>query len=230
MRLPGLSYSSSAGGGSAPPGIFGSRPAPIPTPNPFGNLSGVYPNLTGANAAVSSAIMDELQGKLSPAAIAAIQDAGATYGVTSGMPGSGLAINRTGRDLGLATEQLIQHGLGDYASLIPTISGTQTVNPALQTEIAATNAQNAAAPDPSAVESYAENLFNKYLDKLGGPSGGTGAYRGGTSSTLPWFMQGNAGQYSRFNAAPYSRPGSPPGDFLTPPNLAWGSSSSATPF
>lgn len=175
--------------------IFGTRPAPIPTPNPFGNLSGVYPNLSGTNSAVSGAIMNELQGNLSPAAIAAIQSAGAARGVSSGMPGSQLAVNATARDLGLSTEQLVQHGLGDYASLVPTISGTQTVNPALQTEIAATNAQNAAAPDPSAVESYAENLFNKYLTRMNGPGGGTGAFRGGTgaysSNNVPWWAQGS---------------------------------------
>jgi hypothetical protein len=178
-------------------------------------LNSAYPNLSGTNSQLSSALSSELTGQLSPATLAAIQDAAASYGVSSGMPGSGLAINRGPRDIGLATENLIHQGIGDYTSAIPAVSSTQTVNPGqaaqLNTEINATNAVNRSAPDPSAAASYAMDLFNRYLQSQSGPAGGTGQ---------PWYMQGNGGRYAGFNANPYSSTGSLPGDFLMPPTLA----------
>jgi hypothetical protein len=167
--------------------IYGRRVGAIPTPPvPTGaNLSAVYPNLSGTNASASSALLNELRGQLSPETLANIQNAAAQYGVTSGMPGSGLSINRGLRDIGLTTEQLQHQGIGDYSSLIPTVSATQTVTPEQQaqlqshandlgTEVAAFNATNAAAPDPAAAGSYAQQLFKQYLDKLSGPAGGSG--------------------------------------------------------
>lgn len=142
---------------------FGSVPGAIGTPNPYGDLGSVYPNLSGTNAAASQAILGELRGQLSPETLANINNAAATYGVTSGMPGSGLAINKGPRDIGLATEDLQRKGVQDYNATIPTVSGTQTVSPALQTEIADRNSVYAAAPNPRDAQTYAQDLFNKYL-------------------------------------------------------------------
>jgi hypothetical protein len=168
--------------------IFGSRVGAIP-PITGPNLGGVYPNLSGTNAALSSSLASELTGQLSPQTIAAINDAAASWGVTSGMPGSGLAMNRFPRDIGLASEDLINRGIGNYSSVIPSVSATQTVSPAqaapLNTEIAAMNAINAAAPDPAAAGSYAQNLFDRYLKSLSTPAGGTG------SAGVPWWAQGS---------------------------------------
>jgi hypothetical protein len=145
----------------------------------------VYPNLSGTNAATSSALLSELQGQLSPETLANIRNAEATYGVTSGMPGSDLARYRGVRDIGLTTEQLQRQGLADYSSIIPTVSATQTVTPAqqaqlqagqnqLSTDIAGFNAVNASAPNPASAGSYAQQLFEQYLNRESSPAGGTG--------------------------------------------------------
>lgn len=167
-------------------GAYGSVPGQIGVPNPSADLARVFPNLSGVTSEVSNSIMGQLRGELSPATRAAIQNAAATYGITSGMPGSGLAANRGLRDLGLATENQVQAGQRAYGSLLPVISGTQTVAPALQAEIAGTNASNAAAPNPTQANSAARAIFDDYLNKA--RAAGTG------SSGLPWWQQAsNAG-------------------------------------
>ena len=77
------------------------------------------------------------------------------------------------RDLGLTSEALTQQGIRDYNATIPTVSGTQTVSPALQTQIAETNALNAAAPTPALAQNYAQQLYNQYLNAMRGPGTGT---------------------------------------------------------
>lgn len=200
------------GATSAPPGsaIYGSRVGAIPTPpTPTGpSLAAMYPNLSGTNAAASSALMSELQGQLSPETLANIRNSAATYGVTSGMPGGEMSRFRGLRDVGLTTEQLQHQGINDYSSLIPSVSATQTVNPAqganlqaganaLNTEINATNATNAAAPDPASAQTYAQQLFNQYLNRNSGPAGGTGrpwwAPTGNTTFVTPGAAGGGRG-------------------------------------
>src|SRR5882672_3304210 len=132
--------------------VFGSRVEQLPQiTGP--TLNAAYPNLTGTNAGLSSALLSELSGQLSPQTQAAIADAAASFGVSSGMPGSGLVMNRYPRDIGLASEEPMHQGIGDYSSVIPSISGTQTVAPGqaagLNAEIGAMNATNSAAPDPT---------------------------------------------------------------------------------
>src|SRR5258705_11321838 len=73
--------------------IFGSRVPPIP-PITGPTLNQAYPNLTGTNAGLSSALMSELSGQLSPQTQASIADAAASFGVSSGMLLSILVLNR----------------------------------------------------------------------------------------------------------------------------------------
>src|SRR5438445_7072626 len=97
-----LGYSYGGSTGSVPtggPAVFGSRVPTIPLVS-GPTLNQAYPNLTGTNAGVSSALMSELSGQLSPQTQAAIADAAASFGVNSGMPGSGFAMNRYPRDIG----------------------------------------------------------------------------------------------------------------------------------
>lgn len=165
---------------SGVPNPWGLVPGPVGLPNPSQDLSSVFPNLSGVNSQLSNDIMTQLSGQLNPATIANIQDQAAAWGVGSGMPGfnpGSLTGNKALRNLGLNTEQLINQGIGNYNQTIPTVSNTQTVNPALQANIAANNALNAAAPNPQQAAQYAQNLFNQYLAALlaarGGPAGGT---------------------------------------------------------
>lgn len=165
-------------------GAFGMVPGQINLPNPYGDLSSVYPNLSGANQSVSGNIMAELGGQLSPGTIRQLQDSAAAFGISSGMPGSQFQGYTGLRNLGLASEALTQQGIKDYNATLPTISSTQTVNPALEAQIAETNSINAAAPDPALAAQEQERLFDKYLSSLmaggggtlgrSGPSGGTG--------------------------------------------------------
>lgn len=147
---------------------FGTKPGQVAMPNPFSDLSSIYPNLSGTNAQLSSNIASQLRGELSPDTIAALQDNAATFGVTSGMPGSQFQANYGLRSLGLSRENQINQGIQNYNQTIPVVSGTQTVNPGIQADVNATNVINAAAPDPAAAASYAQTLFDKYLQKLGG--------------------------------------------------------------
>jgi len=165
-------------------GVYGMAPGITPLPNPAGDLGGQIPGLAGLNAQASQTIQDRLAGSISPATMKALQDAAATYGATTGMPGlprNGLAMNRLfGNIAGFAENQASQ-GLQNYNQFVPTVSGTQTVNPALQANISESNAVNRAAPNPTMAGSHAESLFNKYLSALrgGGPGGGTRIGGGG---------------------------------------------------
>src|SRR5438105_15963010 len=98
--------------------------------------------------------MSELHVDINPQALKNMQDAAASYGVSSGMPGSNampgtLAFNKNLRNIGLDTLQVQRQGQQDYLSALQGIGGTQTPQ-GLAAEIAAHNAQMKAAPDPQA--------------------------------------------------------------------------------
>lgn len=200
-RSTGSSGGSPSGGSGAgfnlnPPsqtgnGPFGSVPGPLGMPDPAGDLAKVVPNLSSLNKGVSSGILSKLNGQLSAPTLNALKTAQAQFGVSSGMPNSGLSWNSLYGNIAGASEAQQQQGIQDYNPFIQTVSGTQTVNPALQTEIANINSVNAAAPDPAQAASYAQELFNQYLSSMrgsggGGPGGGTrggGSPAGGTMPT-----------------------------------------------
>jgi len=159
-------------------GAYGMVPGVLSMPNPAGDLSAQLPGLSTLNATASSDLQSKLGGTLSPGTQAALQNAAATYGVTSGMPGSQLTWNSLYGNIAGASEAQQQQGLQDYPSLTGAVSSTQTVSPALQTEIASTNATNAAAPNPAASASYAQQLFNEYLQAMRGPASGSQSSQG----------------------------------------------------
>lgn len=154
-------------------GAFGLVPGQLGLPNPAGDLQAQIPGLAGLNANASGVINSYLRGQLPQDVQNAIQDASATYGVTSGMPGSGLQRNRTARDLGLTSLDLTGRGLSAYGPFVGAVSGTQTVRPELQSQIAEINAINRAAPSPAAAASHAEALYNRYLNSLARTGGGS---------------------------------------------------------
>ena len=154
-------------------GAFGAVPGVLTPPNPAGDLGRVVPKLGALNTAASGDILSSLEGTLSPGTEHALQNAAATYGVASGMPRSGLSWNSLYGNIAGASEGQQRQGLGELNSYLSQTSGTQTLSPGLEAEIAGTNASNAAAPNPSASASYAQQLFDQYLAKMRGPAGGT---------------------------------------------------------
>lgn len=154
-------------------GAFGMVPGALSLPNPAGDLSAQLPGLSKLNSTASGDLQSLLGGTLSAGTTNALQNAAATYGTTSGMSGgaggmAGLDWNSLYGNIAGASTAQQQQGMQDYSSLIPTVSGTQTVSPTLQAQIAGTNASNAAAPNPTQAASYAEQLFNQYLNSSGG--------------------------------------------------------------
>ena len=155
-------------------GAFGLVPGRLNLPSPSQDLSAQYPNLAPTNAALSADILAGLGGELSPGTVNMLQDQNAAWAIGAGMPATrpgSLSTNRFARNLGLTAEQLKNTAIGQYQSIIPTVAGTQTVAPGLQTEIASQNALNAAAPDPAAAQSYARNLFDRYMQTMAGAGG-----------------------------------------------------------
>jgi hypothetical protein len=168
---------------------FGMVPGPleaITPPSPYADLSAVTPGLAGMNTAATGDVLGQLSGNLSPGTLSALRNAAATWGVNSGT-GMGtfgigpLAENRLFGNVAGFAENQVNKGLENYSRLIPTISSTQTLAPGLNlqgqefnTQIAAQNALNAAAPNPAIAQSYAQQLFSNYLNSMRSPSGGTG--------------------------------------------------------
>lgn len=161
-------------------GAFGLVPGQISTPSPFSDLSNVYPSLGNQNQQVGNVITSQLAGQLSPETQAALQNYEAAYGASQGMPGSnaipGSITNfRGARDLGTSVESLQNQGVSNYRSVLPTISATQTVSPALEAEIANINAINAAAPDPNSRAVWLDAEQQKAYRQSFGPLGEIGA-------------------------------------------------------
>jgi hypothetical protein len=170
IDMPTTPYIAPTGG----QGIYGAVPGQTPFPQPYEDLSAIYPNLGETNAAMSRNIMAGMAGQLPQDVVNQIRDRSAAFGVSSGMPGSGLARNRGARDLGLTSLDMMKWATQAYNQTIPTISNTQTLSPALQAEINQMNAINSAAPDPTAAGRHAEDLYNRSLSRTS--AGGGGGY------------------------------------------------------
>ena len=142
-------------------GPSGTVPGQIALPQPAQDLGAVYPNLSGSTAKTSGDIMSELRGELSPETLDNISNQAASFGVSSGMPLSGLSRSKQLESLGLTTEQLQHQGIGDFLAATPVVSKTQTVSPETEADIASRNALFAAAPSPSAAAGAQETAFNQ---------------------------------------------------------------------
>lgn len=183
-------------------GPFGAVPGTLSLPNPSSDLSAAVPGLGSLNTAASNDILSNLGGKLSPGTVNALQNASATFGVASGMPGSGLSWNQLYGNIAGAANQEEALGLSQLNPYLSQTSGTQTLSPSLQATIAGTNATNAAAPNPGASASYSAQMFNQYLNSLRGPAaGGTIA---GNPATDPLTGLPNWAQTSTPDENPYS--------------------------
>ena len=112
-------------------------------PQPFQSLSNVYPGLPATNTALSSDILSNLTGGVSPATIAAIHDAGAKFGVNT-------PINISPTSLGETDTSLENRGVSQFSSALPVISSAETLSPETQAQIAEFNSTMAAQPNASA--------------------------------------------------------------------------------
>lgn len=123
-------------------GIFGSVPGAVQMPQPFRSLSNVYPQLPQTNAALSSDILSNLTGAVSPATIAAIHDAGAKFGVNA-------PTNLSPLSLGETDTSLESQGLKEFDSALPVLSQTQTVSPEVAAQVAQFNADQSSQANPN---------------------------------------------------------------------------------
>lgn len=164
-------------------GAFGLVPGPVGLPSPAADLTAQIPDLPAINKQASQNIYSQMLGRLSPGMMAQLQDAAATQANAGGMAGTNKLAGSLYGNLDLlknilSSEQLQQMGLQNYNAFVPTVSKTQTVSPETQIALAERNATTGAAPNPQAAASYAESLFNRYMQRFGGgPASGTGGYR-----------------------------------------------------
>lgn len=169
----------------------GSNVAQVPLANPYTDLTQV-PGLSGlgnTNAAAMGDINSMLAGQLSPATVNSIQNYAASRGISGGMPGANIFQNLGAESIGQTAEGLEQQGIQDYPSFVGAVNSTQTNSPALQFQSGLTNAQNAAAPNPTAAASYAQQIYNAMLQQTQRASGGSGY----SISGLPTTSTGTSG-------------------------------------
>lgn len=195
-------------------GAFGAVPGAIGLPNSqYDQTAGVVKNLPGLTNGSANDIASELGGQLSPGTLNLLQNRAAAFGVNSGMPGgvpgNTLSTQNLLDNIGTTSENLASKGVSDYNSFLPTV-GSQMLAPSLQADIADRNATLKAAPNPTQAASYAQSLFNQYLQKMGGPAGGTGAPNNGKAWWKTSFSPPEGKSYQANGTGPYI-PGNGPG-------------------
>ena len=172
--MPAYSYpinpTPTAGSGT----VFGKVPGPITLPQPAQDLATAAPGVAGLGGTIANTLSQKLGGQISPGTQAALQNAAATYGMNIGQAGlSPLAYHNLFANIAGFSENQANQAIQEYGPFVSAVSGTQTVRPELQAQIAQENALQAAAPDPAAAQSHAENLFASYAAAMRGPGGGT---------------------------------------------------------
>ena len=162
-------------------------------PSYFDQLTANIPGFTNTTNAAMSDIQSLLNGTLSPQTQSNIGNYAASRGVAMGQPNSPLS-NLIGMNItGTTTEGLQQQGIGDYNATTNNL-GQMQQNPALLSQIAETNAVNAAAPNPTMAASYAQNLFNQYMQQMQRPQGGSNMGNGAGAGYNPYAGMGFASQ------------------------------------
>ncbi len=150
IQYPPLNFSS---------GAYGARPTATSAPRSiYSEALSADPALKGQRSAADSVVGNQLAGQLSPETTNALKDRAAEFGVSSGMPGSGLASNLGLRNLGLTMESLQNQGLQNYLGSLKTI-GSMQLDPALLSSLQTYNNQVSAAPDPAAAAQQEYSLY-----------------------------------------------------------------------
>lgn len=110
--------------------FINTNPAPTPATPSFSpaqfqtNFSSIYPNAAATGSEVSGNTLSRLRGELSPETLSAIQDKAARFGMSAGIPGSGVSGSYGRKLLGQTIEGLQSQGLQDYLNTLKTYSGT----------------------------------------------------------------------------------------------------------
>jgi hypothetical protein len=155
----------------------GSKPNYSNVRDPYQQMKHLVPGLPTMTSTAASNIQNELSGNLPSDVTADIRNAGAAWGVSSGMPGSGASMDVTLQSLGLSSLSEEQQGMGNYLNFLTGV-GSQLMPISEQMGVA--NA--AAAPNPQ--DQYLSSLFGSLGGLALGGVGGGGGLGGGLSSLL----------------------------------------------
>ncbi len=177
--------------------VFGSRPNYSNVKSPYQQVQALAPNLPKLTSYAANDIYSELQGQLPADVMNQIKNAGAAWGVKSGMPGSMAAQNVTLESLGLNTFGEQQKGQADYINFL---TGTGSQMMPVGEQVMAANA--AAAPNP-----VSAGLWNTGMGILGTflggeLSGGSGWTKAPPANTA--YSGGGGGGSSSYSMAPFS--------------------------
>lgn len=131
--------------------VFGSSPNygnvtnPLAMTSAFSQLKKLYPGLSQTTGLAESDLSSELAGSVPQDVQSQIKDAGAQWGLQTGMPGSGAAGNYTLEQLGLNSMQEQQQGFNNYLSFVPALQQHFTESPE---QVASTDTAQS-APNPA---------------------------------------------------------------------------------
>lgn len=133
---------------------------PLGGQTPYGQLGKINPEQGQEINTASQNILSELQGNVPQDAQNQIKDAGAAWGLQTGMPGSGAAGNYTLEDLGLNSMQEQQTGLSNYLNFSPALQSQFTMNPGQTADTMQAIDVNEAAPNPDTA-ALANEMFKQ---------------------------------------------------------------------
>ena len=195
-------------------GAYGAVPGAVATPpSTYEQLSGVLPQLSSLTNQNANLIGQQMSGVVPTDVIKQIQDQAASWGVSSGMPGSGLSQNMSLRNLGLTSMQEQQTGQNNYLNTASGLGGLQ-LDPSLLTSLGQYNATMAAAPNPQAAADQQMQDYLQFLNPafVSQEAGASNLYRqltnpgaGTKTSTAPTVTN------SWTDALGQTHPGTPPG-------------------
>jgi hypothetical protein len=144
-------------------GAFGLVPGATSVPdNLYQQVNGLVPGLGNMTGTDATNITQLLEGIVPTDVQNQIQNTSAQWGVSSGMPGSGLQRNGALANLGLTSLQEQQTGANEYLQFLTGVGSTQT-DPSLAASISENNAVLGSAPNP-------ESAYNTMMTNLYDPS------------------------------------------------------------
>lgn len=181
MSQMGGTSTSTTGAPRRGQGAYGLVPGDIAVPeNVWSQLGRAVPNFGSLSKGASDIATSEQSGELSPQTLQALQRGAAEFGISSGMPGSGITASQLLGNIAGFSENRQRQGLQDYESLTSLAAPLQT-DPRLAADISERNALFDAAPDPqAAAQQQLQEWMNKFMLTRSGTGGGGFSPGGGT--------------------------------------------------